>query len=127
MGKGIIVVKEGHKGTLKNDNGNDIPYFQASSDELGIEVNRKVTFDVYVDPVTKEKTAFNVALDRKGKIIVVKDTHKGTIQDDNFGEIEAEIPFAKERGFVAGQEVRYRLVSKDKVYSAVYVDAVPVK
>ncbi len=127
MGKGIIVVKEGHKGTLKNENGNDINYFQVSSDELGIEVNRKVTFDVYIDPVTKEKTAFNVELDRKGKIIVVKDTHKGTIQDDNFGEIEAEIPFAKERGFVAGQEVRYRLVSKDKIYSAVYVDAVPVK
>lgn len=127
MGKGIIVLKDGHKGTLKNDNGNDINYFQASSDELGIEVNRKVTFDVYVDPVTKEKTAFNVALDRKGKIIVLKDTHKGTIQDDNFGEIEAEIPFAKERGFAPGQEVRYRLVTNGRVYSAVYVDLIPVK
>jgi hypothetical protein len=127
MGKGIIVIKEGHKGTLKNDKGNDINYFQASSDELGIEVNRKVTFDVYVDPVTKEKTAFNVALSRKGKIITVKDGHKGTIQDDNFGEIEAEIPFGKERGFAAGQEVRYRLVNNLRVYSAVYVTAIPVK
>jgi hypothetical protein len=125
MGKGIIVLKDGHKGALRNNNGNEIPYFQSSSDELGIEVGRKVVFDVYIDPTSKVKTAFNVELVRKGKIIVVKDGHKGTIQDDNFGEIEAEIPFGKERGFEAGQEVRYRLVTNGRVYSAVYVDLIP--
>jgi hypothetical protein len=127
MAKGIIVFKDGHKGTLKNENGKEISYFQASSDELGIEINRKVTYNIYTDPTTNERTAFNVQLDRKGKIIIIKDTHKGTIQDDNFGEIEAEIPFAKERGFAAGQEVSYRLVNTAKVYSAVYIVPVPVK
>lgn len=125
MGKGIIVVKEGHKGTLRNENGKELTYTQQFSTELGIEVGRNVIFDTVIDSSTNERIAYNVELARKGKIITVKDGHKGTIQDDNFGEIEADIPYNKERGLFVGQEVRYRLLFNGRTYVAVYVDPVP--
>lgn len=127
MGKGIITVKDGHKGVLKNDNGKEVPYVQEFSTELGIEVGRKVVFDTVVDPATNKKVAYNVELSRKGKIITVKDGHKGIIEDENFGQIDADLPFAKERELFVGQEVRYRLLKTDKTYTAVYVDPVSEK
>ncbi|MBL7883618.1 MAG: hypothetical protein JNL69_06090 [Bacteroidia bacterium] len=123
MGKGIIVIKDTDRGMLKNENGKELKYVQSNSDLLGLKENAVVRFDVYHNDATKEKTAYNVELQRTG-IIVIKDTDRGMIKDPNFGEIEAVVPFMKERGFEDGATVKYFHLKTDKGVVAVYVELV---
>lgn len=125
MGKGIIIIKESDRGgKLQNENGKELPYVQDYSTALGLEPKRLVRFDVYFNDVTKEKTAYNVELYKRGKIIIIKDTDRAVIEDPNYGQIEGVIPFAKERGIEIGTEVKYQLIPNEKTVVAVYIDIV---
>ena len=123
MGKGIIIIKDTDRGMIQLENGKQIPYVQANSDLLNLRAKAAVRFDVYFNDVTKEKTAYNVELQRTG-IIIIKDTDRGMITDANYGQIEAIVPFMKERGIEDGATVRYQHLYNDKVVSAVYVELV---
>jgi len=123
MGKGIIIIKDTDRGMIQTDSGKQIPYVQADSDLLNLRAKAAVRFDVYFNDVTKEKTAYNVELQRTG-IIIIKDTDRGMITDANYGQIEAIVPFMKERGIEDGATVRYQHLYNDKVVSAVYVELV---
>lgn len=126
MGKGIIIIKDTDRGMIQNENGKEIPYVQANADLLGLKEKAYVRFDVYYNDTTKEKTAYNVELQRTG-IIIIKDTDRGMINDPNFGEIEAIIPFQKERGIESGATVRYQHLNNGKTVVAVYVEVVEPK
>jgi cold shock CspA family protein len=117
MGKGtIIIIKDHENGIVENENGKQIPFKQAYMTELALEKGRKVTFDVYEDPTNpKDKTAYNVELQQRGKIIIIKDTESGIISDPNFGDIPFYEPFLKEQGIAEGMEVKYRLIKAEKV------------
>ena len=65
-----------------------------------------VRFDVYTDPTTKEKTAFNVETYRKG-IIVVKETDKGFVQDPNFGQIPLFEPMMNKVGAIINMCIKF--------------------
>lgn len=121
MAKGVIkVVKDNEHGLVTNDNGKDIPFTQPFIKELGLKEGMTVRFDVYTDPTTKEKTAFNVETYRKG-IIVVKETDKGFVQDPNFGQIPLFEPMMKEQGIVDGSTVKYDLITTSLGLTGVYV------
>ncbi len=122
MGKGkIIIIKDTANGLIENDNGVQIPFIQTNMPELFLEVGRIVKFDVYQNPDNpKDKTAYNVELQKKGKIIIIKDT-AGELVDPNFGQIPFSAPFPKEQGLFDGAEVKYEIVMNGKIPTAVYV------
>jgi predicted small secreted protein len=122
MAKGKIKVStDNEHGIVVNENNREIKYVQPFSKELGLIAGRTVRFDVYTDPATQEKTAYNVELYRKG-IITGKDNDTGMIADANFGEIMAYVPMMKEQGIATGDTVKYDLLGVDKgVFVAVYV------
>jgi len=123
MGKGIIIIKDTDRGMIQLENGKQIPYVQANSDLLNLKEKAAVRFDVYFNDVTKEKTAYNVELQRTG-IIIIKDTDRGMITDANYGAIEAIVPFMKERGIEDGATVRYQHLNNGKGIVAVYTELV---
>jgi hypothetical protein len=123
MGKGIIIIKDTDRGMIQTDSGKQIPYVQANSDLLNLKEKSAVRFDVYFNDVTKEKTAYNVELQRTG-IIIIKDTDRGMITDANYGDIDAIVPFMKERGIEDGATVRYQHLNNGKTIVATYVELV---
>lgn len=123
MGKGIIKVPSGSSsgaGILVNENGKEITYYQPFGKEIGLKEGTVVRFDVYTDPTTKEKTAFNVETYRKG-IIVVKETDKGTINDPNYGTLELFEPMMKQQGIVDGSTVKYDVIQVNGINVGIYV------
>ncbi|MCW3070649.1 MAG: hypothetical protein JWO44_539 [Bacteroidetes bacterium] len=122
MAKGKIKVStDNEHGIVVNENGKEIKYIQPFSKQLGLAPGTVVRFDVYTNPTTQEKTAFNVEIYRKG-IITGKDNDTGMITDANFGEIMAYVPMMKEQGISSGDTVKYDHFKDEKgtIY-AVYV------
>ena len=125
MGKGkIITSKDNDHGIILNDNNKEIAYWQPFAKELGLKVGSRVRFDAVVDPKTKEKTAVNVELYKKG-IITGKDNDTGMIIDENFGEIPVYEPMMEQQGIASGAFVKYDLVLSEKGVVAVNVKLTP--
>jgi|GEM_PF-2264563 len=122
MAKGKIKVStDNEHGIVINENGKEIKFIQPFSKQLGLAPGTVVRFDVYTDPNTQEKTAFNVEMYRKG-IITGKDNDTGMIMDANYGEIVAYEPMMKEQGITSGSTVKYDLIQDEKGgWMAVYV------
>ena len=111
MAKGKIKTStDNEHGIVVNENNREINYIEPFSKEQGLAPGRVVRFDVYTDPVTKEKTALNVELYRKG-IITGKDNDTGMIVDENFGEITVYVPMMKEQNISTGDLVKYDLLN----------------
>jgi len=122
MPKGkIITSTDNEHGFVENENGKEIPFVQPLCKELGLRVGSVVRFDVYTDPVTKDKTAYNVELYKKG-IITGKDNDTGMIADANFGSIPTIVPLMKSRGIQYGDLVKYEHLQTSNGLVAVYVD-----
>lgn len=112
MAKGkIIIIKENEKGIVQNDNGHEITFVQPYLTDLGMKVGTVVRFDVYTDPTTGEKTAYNVELYKKGIIIIKENEKYPTVQDENFGVIPVYEPLLKEQGIVDGSKISYELLN----------------
>lgn len=124
MGKGIIIIKDNDRGIIENENGKQIPFVQEFMTELFLDKGSKVTFETYENPNNpKDKTGYNVALQQRGKIIIIKDNEHGIVQDPNFGEISFYEPFLKEQGMLEGTEVKYTIIKSEKQgYVAVHLN-----
>jgi hypothetical protein len=111
MSKGKIKTStDNEHGIVVNENNREINYIEPFSKEQGLAPGRVVRFDVYTDPVTKEKTALNVELYRKG-IITGKDNDTGMLVDENFGEITVYVPMMKQQNIATGDLVKYDLLN----------------